>query len=94
MRASFSGGETADIDQFVAERRERVATTAISELRAAKADELPALLHRLAGKLDSFGLPTAGEAVRELLGDLPGEASELSRRAHRIAALLSCEVAS
>ncbi|MFD0866926.1 hypothetical protein ACFQ06_14070 [Tessaracoccus lubricantis] len=89
---SFTSGQAQGIEDFVAQRRERVAVSAISELRAATAEELPALLHRLAGKLDVFGFPTAGAAVRELLGDLPDQLAELEHRATHIASVLQREV--
>ncbi len=78
------------VAQLIAERREAVASTAATELMQASPQELPALVHRLAGKLGAFGHHAAGEASRQLMLDLRNgpEAVTLPGRTAEIVSLL------
>ncbi len=75
---------------LIADRREAVAHTAAQELQLASPQELPALVHRLAGKLGVFGHEAAGEAAHRLLLDLRGGlgATEYPGRVSEIVSLL------
>lgn len=79
-----------EAEQFIANRRDLVARTAAQELQRADAQDLPDLLHRLAGKLGVFGHPAAGDAARQLMCDLrDGEdAGEVPERVAGIVSLL------
>lgn len=59
--------EAAD---FIAQRRGTVARTAVQDLHRTSMEELPDLLHRLAGKLGVFGYDSAGDAARLLMLEL------------------------
>lgn len=59
--------EAAD---FIAQRRGTVASTAVQDLHRASLEQLPDLLHRLAGKLGVFGYDSAGDSARVLMLDL------------------------
>lgn len=78
------------VAQLIAERRDAVARRASSELEQASPQELPGLVHRLAGKLDIFGYHAAGEAARALILDLRNgaDAAEESERVAEIVSLL------
>ncbi len=78
------------VAQLIAERRDAVARTATCELQQASPQELPALMHRLAGKLGAFGHHAAGEAARQLMVDLRNgpDAVTLPGRTAEIVSLL------
>lgn len=63
------------IAQLIAERRDAVARTAAQELQQASLQELPDLVHRLAGKLGVFGHQAAGDAAHQLMLDLRDDVS-------------------
>lgn len=73
---------------FVHARREAVAASAAQDLRDASRDELPHVLHRLAGKLAVFGMADAGAEARQLLADLAHETSHPTSRVERLIGLL------
>ena len=79
---------------FIADRREAVARTAAQELRQASMTQLPALAHRLAGKLGVFGYEAAGESARRLMLDLQDgvNESEVPGRVADIVALLDAHL--
>lgn len=79
------------VAQLIAERRAAVARTATLELQQVNPQELPALMHRLAGKLGAFGHHAAGEAARQLMLDLRNgpEAVALPDRTAEIVFLLA-----
>ncbi|MGO1383398.1 MAG: hypothetical protein ACTHWA_13090 [Arachnia sp.] len=82
------------VAQLIAERRDAVARTATCELQQVSPQELPALVHRLAGKLGAFGHQAAGEAARRLMLDLRDgkDAVEESERVAEILSLLRAGV--
>ncbi len=79
------------VAQLIAQRRDAVARTAAQDLRQASMQELPDVVHRLAGKLGVFGHPTAGDEARTLMLDLREDlpVSEVQGRVDRIVSLLS-----
>ncbi|RMB61345.1 hypothetical protein [Tessaracoccus antarcticus] len=79
---------------FISSRREAVARTAAQELRQASMTELPALTHRLAGKLGVFGYESAGDAARRLMLDLQDgvDESQVPGRVADIVALLDADL--
>lgn len=84
------GPETApEVAEFIAARRWKVGEAAVRDLNAASQDELPATLHRLAGKLGTFGFAPAGDAARRLLEDLrDGDVVDTAARVADIVALI------
>ena len=60
----------SEVADLIAGRREEIARTAAQELGGSSVDQLPHLLHRLAGKLGAFGYPGAGDSAGLLLRDL------------------------
>lgn len=59
-----------EVADLIASRRDEVARTAVRDLGKSSTEDLPQLLHRLAGKLGAFGHEAAGEAARELMIEL------------------------
>ncbi len=60
------------VAELIAQRRDAVASAAAHELQQVSRQELPDLVHRLAGKLGAFGHVAAGDASRALMLDLRG----------------------
>lgn len=81
----------SEVADLIAARRDDIARVAAQELGDSGVDELPKLLHRLAGKLGAFGHVTAGDAARRLMVDL-GEGTlprhEVDRRVRELIELL------
>jgi len=77
----------SEVADLIAGRRDEIARTAAQELGGSSVDELPHLLHRLAGKLGAFGHPDAGDAARALLGEL-GSGMDDASVAARVADLI------
>lgn len=79
------------VAHLIAQRREAVASTAAQELQEASLQELPDLVHRLAGKLGVFGHEAAGDAARALMLDLRSElpVPDVSGRVAEIVSLLT-----
>lgn len=86
----------SEVADLIAARRENIARVAAQELGDSGVDELPNLLHRLAGKLGAFGHVSAGDAARRLMVDL-GEPSlseaEVKQRVRELIELLDVGVA-
>lgn len=75
---------------LIAERRDEIARRAAQELTETDRERLPELLHRLAGKLGSFGHVEAGDAARDLLRELNQNSApiDLDERIAHIVSLL------
>ena len=78
------------VAQLIADRHDAVAHTATQELQQASLQELPDLVHRLAGKLGAFGHQAAGDAAHQLMLDLraDGNVADVQGRVAQIVSLL------
>lgn len=77
------------VAQLISDRRDAVALAAIAELQQASPRELPALTHRLAGKLGVFGYSAAGELTRQLMLDLKARPETVASSSARVAEIVS-----
>lgn len=69
MNRDFAAETRDPVADFIQARRPTVARQAAVDLRNAT-DDLPGLLHRLAGTLASFGFNEASDELRAILGDI------------------------
>lgn len=79
-----------DVASLIAAKRADVAARAVGDLGTASAEDLPQVLHRLAGKLATFGYAEAGVEAKRLLADLRDTPAlpDVGRRVAAVVALL------